>query len=305
MGNPYDYFGSGTPAEYRDGLAVRNTSDATKVGIINAPATQVTATRVTNTLPDVAGQLVNDADLGLTVGRIALFEQFDKTPQLSAVTQLPGTDTYNTATFLASLAANRYFEVLGTNAISTDVTEYAEGGIAVAAHGATNDSTIILPHLTTNQSPWTRWTWGSDQQTEWECSLQTPAAVTALKIWAGLKLTNTNVIDTDAKQAFFLYDTASATSPATKWHTIYSINNVDTEAAVGSTVAAATNYTLRINIDSSRVPRFYLDGTLVTTGTALDNTTDYIPYIGILDTSAGSARTMYVFHEMISRKSGA
>jgi len=346
MGWPYDWPGMGHPAEHRDGIAVRNTDDATKVQILSVPSGQTTATRVTQTLPATSGTLMNSAsggtladDVAMNIGtdsdtslqfdstrivtkvtstgvpfeieqfqmakdRIYLLEHFYQAPQLSAVTQAPAGDTYNTATFLANLNANRYFEVLGTNAVSADVTQYVEGGIAVATHGATNDSTIILPHLTATQSPWTKVTWGTDQQTAWGISFQTPAAVTNLVIWAGLKLTNTPTVATDAKQAFFIFDTA-ASSDATKFHTVYSINGTDTEAAVGSAVTAATNYHLVIKIDSSRIARFYLNGTLVTTSTALDNTTDFIPYFGVKDLSAGSARTAYLFHETISRKSGA
>lgn len=250
------------------------------------------------------GYPVEILGLGMAKDRVFLYENFERAPQLSAVTQLPALDTYNTATLLANLNANRHFEVLGVGAVSANVTQYAEGGIAVATAGAASDSTIILPHLTATQSAWTKRTWGTDQETRWEISFQTPAAVTALQIWAGLKLTNTPVVTTDADQAFFKYDSAVGTDP-TLWHTIYSIANTDTEAGVGSAVAAATDYHLVINIDSARVPTFYLNGVLVTTGTALTTAVDLIPYFGILDTSAGSARTAYLFHQAISRNSGA
>lgn len=300
---PYYWPGCGNPAEHEEDIGIRNTSDATKVGLISVSNNRLTGTRVAQSLPRQGGQLMNRASMGLTAGRTGLFERFDKTPQLSAVTQLPAGNTYNTADFLASIAANRYFEVLGVNAVSADVTEYAEGGIAVATHGASSDSTIILPHLTSNQSPWTRWTWGTDQQVRWTCGFQTPASVATLKIWAGLKKTNTPVVTTDTDQVFFKYDSAVSTDP-TLWHTIYSINDTDTEAGVGSAVAAATNYTLMIDIDSNRVARFYLNGTLVTTSTALTNAVDLKPYFGILSTSA-AARTAYLFFESITRKTGA
>ena len=240
----------------------------------------------------------------LAKDRFELVEYFQKAPQLTGVTQLPAADAYDTSDLLASLNANRNFEVLGTNAVSADVAQYVEGGISVQSHGAQNDSTIILPHLVATQSPWAKVTWGTDQSTRWECCLETPAAVTELVIWAGLKKTNTPVVTTDTDQAFFILDTAAA-SEGTKWHAVYSINNVDTDAAVGSAVTAATKYKLAIDINSSRIAKFYLDGTLVATSTALTTAVDLIPYIAIKDLSAGSARIMYVFSQAISRKPGA
>ena len=238
--------------------------------------------------------------------RIYLYENFEHAPQLSAVTQAPAADTYNTAALLANLNANRNFEVLGTSAVSSDVTQYVEGGISVATHGATNDSTIILPHLVATQSPWTKWTWGTDQQTHWECSFQTPAAVTSCVIWAGLKKTNTPTLTTDTDQAYIVLDTTAGASP-TYWHAVYSISNTDTDTACTSiaAVAATTNYHFVIDIDASRIARFYINGTLVVTSTALADAVDLIPYFGIKDLSAGSARTARLFHESITRKSGA
>lgn len=285
-------------------FGLKAAADYTKKILTAVPESHVASTTATLTMPDASGQIITDTARGETRSRIGLVEVFTRAPQLSAVTQLPAGDTYNTANLLANLNANRLFEVLGVNAVSADVAQYVEGGISVATHGATNDSTIILPHLTATQSPWTKITWGTDQQVEWEINFQTPAAITACEIWAGLKKTNTPVVTTDTDQAFFKYDSAHSTSP-TLWHTIYSISNTDTEAGVGSAVAAATNYTLSIKIDSSRVARFYINGAKVTTSSALANAVDLIPYFGILDTSAGSARTAYLFSQKISRKTGA
>lgn len=258
---------------------------------------------------DGQGVPIDIRGLSMARDRWTIHESFAAAPQLSAVTQAPATDTYNTAAFLANQKANHYFEVLGTNAISTDVTAYAEGGIAVATHGATNDSTIILPHLTSGQSPWTTITWGTDQKTRYECVLQTPSAVTSLVIWAGLKLTNTPTLATDNDQAYIMLDTAAG-ADATKWHCIYSIGNVDVDAAAANSsvtiaaVAASTNYHLVIDIDGSRIPKFYINGVLAGTGTALTDATDLKPYIGIKDLSAGSARSMKVFKAQIARKPG-
>jgi hypothetical protein len=219
-------------------------------------------------------------------------------PQLSAVTQLPAGNTYNTADFLANQNADHNFEILGSNGSSDDITISVEGGLKMETDGGGTDSVILLPHLTTIQSPWKVVTWGTDQETEWECTLRTGSSVAGHILWAGLKLTNTATIDTDAKQCFFRYEVSVNSG---KWAAIYSINNADTTTVSEVTLAADTVYKLAIKIDSARIARFYINDALVVASTALDNTTDFIPYIGILETAA-AARHLYVYGQSISRK---
>lgn len=219
-------------------------------------------------------------------------------PQLNAVTDPPGSDTYNTAAVLALLNADREFEVLGANASSDDVTIHAEGGIKLETDGGGTDSVIILPHLNAGQSRWTGFTWGTDQETHWECHIKSGSAITDQVIWAGLKLTNTATTATDNDQVFFRY--APATNSG-KWQAINSIGGTDDAHDSGVTVGADTEYHLKITIDSSRVARFYINGALVETSAALSDTTDLIPYIGILESGA-AAKHMYIYGQAISRK---
>lgn len=221
-------------------------------------------------------------------------------PQLNAVTDPPAGDTYNTAAMTALLIADREFEILGTNASSDDVTAYAEGGIKLETDGASNDQVIILPNLNTGQSAWTTVTWGTDKQTEWSAHIKTGSAITKTTIWAGLKLTNTSVTATDNDQAFFRYD---ADTNSGKWQAVSSIGGTDDAADAGVTVAINTEYHLKITIDSSRLARFYINGALVKTSTALTDATDLIPYVGIQATEA-AAKHMYVFGQAISRVLG-
>ncbi len=196
------------------------------------------------------------------------------------------------------MIADPDFEILGTNASSDDVTFNAEGGIKVETDGAGTDSVIVLPHLDANQSAWAQVTWGTDQETVWECQIKTGSAITAQVIWAGLKLTNTSVTATDDDQAFFRF---APSVNSGKWQAVYSIGGTDVAADTGVTVAVDTVYRLKVTIDSARVPRFYINGGLVVTGTALTNAVDLIPYIGILE-SAAAAKHMYIHGQSISRK---
>jgi len=203
------------------------------------------------------------------------------------------------ATEATRMVTDPDFEILGTHATSDDVTFNAEGGITLATDGADGDGVFLLPHLDANQSAWSQVTWGSDQETEWECVIKTGAAITTSIVWAGLKLTNTDVVITDADQAFFRYEDGVNTG---KWQAVYSIAGTDVAADSGVTVAVSTVYHLKITIDSTRVPRFYINGALVKTGTALTTAKDFIPYICIEEDGASSSRTLGVRGQAISRK---
>lgn len=194
------------------------------------------------------------------------------------------------------MVADPDFEVLGTNASSDDVTFYAEGGITLETDGADHDQVIVLPHLDANQSAWTQVTWGTDQETQWECELKAHATITTVIYWAGLKLTNTSVTATDNEQAFFRFQP----SVSANWQAIYSIGGVDVAVDTGVVVAASTAYHLRVQIDSSRIAKFYINGVLVATSTAL-TAGDLIPYIGVQNEGVAAARALYVRGQSISR----
>lgn len=198
----------------------------------------------------------------------------------------------------ASLAAgvDADFEILGTNASNDDVTFNPEGGLILETDGGLNDQIIVLPHLA-GQSPWTGFTWGTDRSVKWGCYIETGAAITAEVIWAGLKLTNTPVVATDADQVFFRYE-AGVGSGA--WQCINSIGGTDDTDTTDVTVADSTLYHLEIEIDSSRIARFYINGVLVATSAALTDAIDLIPYIGI-QAGAAAAKSMTIHGEYVSR----
>ena len=198
------------------------------------------------------------------------------------------------------MIADPDFEVLGTNASSDDVTFNAEGGVVIETDGADNDQVIILPHLDANQSAWAQVTWGTDQETVWECYIATAAAIATMTIYAGLKLTNTSVTATDDDQVFFRYAAATISG---RWQAISSAAGVDDAHDTGVTVAVSTAYRLRIAIDASRVARFYINNELVETSGVLVTAKDLIPYIGIHANSA-AAKKITVYGQNISRKVG-
>jgi len=205
------------------------------------------------------------------------------------------------ATESVNTVTNRHFEILGTNASSDDVTYNAEGGITFTTDGADGDGVIMLPHLDANQSPWTTWTWGTDKSVVYECLIETGAAITNSIVWAGLKLTNTDVVATDDDQAFFRYENGVSSGV---WVAVTSIGGTDTSTVSTVTVAVSTKYRLRIAIDSSRIARLYINGALIVTTAALTDTVDLIPYIAVEADGAAEAKTLTVYGAAISRAAG-
>lgn len=198
------------------------------------------------------------------------------------------------------VAFNLDFEILGTNAANADVTwGTTVGAVELKTHGADNDQVIVLPHLNTNQTAWTDVLWGTENQTIWECVIKTSDVTTGILIWAGLKLTNTPTVATDADQAYFRFSTDDTD---TNWEIVNSISGTDTTADSGIVVSASTVYYLRIEIDSSRIAHYFINNVEVYASTAMTNDIDLIPYVGVqcLDASP-SSQYLYLVKEKISR----
>ena len=217
---------------------------------------------------------------------------------------------------------NENFEVLGTNMTSALSTRNATAaGITLTTAGADQDQAIVLPHLDSNQTAWTGTKWGTENQTTWECSINTNA-IDNQKLWAGLKLTNDKLVATDDDQAFFKFQTDATNSEAftdfTKWHFVHSIGGTDFISVLPITVVANTIYHFKIEIDSARKLSIFVDGiqynitstsgstggTAVTSGTtksgAMTDDVDLIPYIGI-EAGAAAAEAVDVHYQCISR----
>ena len=256
--------------------------------------------------------------------RYYLYEAFKQRPALNAVATAPLTDAdataaANDAIIIARGIANRDFEVLGTNMTTALCTFNATAaGIVLTTAGADADQAIVAPHLDTNQTAWQVTEWGTENQVVWECSFNTNA-IDNQKLWAGLKLTNDQLVATDADQAFFKFQTDATNSEAftdyTLLHFVHSIGGTDYISALPITVAANTIYHLKIVIDSDRKAAIFVDGvqynvtstsgstggTAVTTKTAaLTNDIDLIPYIGI-EAGAAAAEAVDVHYQAISR----
>ena len=267
-----------------------------------------------------------------------LYEPFLQRPGLNAINIID--PDANDATALAvTQAANKNFETLGTN-YTTALTTFSatQAGIVMTTATADQDQGILLPHLDTNQTAWSGTKWGTENQVEWECSISLPA-LDNQKVWAGLKLTNDQLPQTDADQAYFYYASdgtnGQALSTFSPWYFIQSVNGTDYLTNLGITAAADTMYHFKISIDSDRKPSIFVngvqysatttaattfDGSTEVTGTtqatiatsysatnantqkgpAMKNDVDLIPYIGI-ENGAAAAEVLNVHYTAISR----
>ena len=262
--------------------------------------------------------LVSDRTLGdypQDTRRFYLDEWFLQRPGVNA-------DIDQVSTVEVQRALNRNWEALGTNMTTALCTfNTTSAGIVATTAGADEDQAIITPHLDTAATAWAGCLWGTENQVHWETSIALPA-IDNQKAWAGLKLTNDQLIATDANQAYFKFQTDATNSEAfddyTLLHFVHSIGGTDYISALPITVAASTIYHLKIEFDSSRQMSIFVNGvqynvtstsgstggTAVTTGTtksaAMTDDIDLIPYIGI-EAGAGAAEAIHCHYVKMSR----
>jgi len=254
--------------------------------------------------------------------RYYLEEWFNRRPGLNA-------NLDQAATIEVQRTLSYDFEALGTNMTSALCTFGATtGGILATTAGADADQAIVCPHLdddgTADTGAITAWSgvqWGTENETHWETSIMLPA-LDNQKVWAGLKLTNDQLVATDDDQAYFKYQTDATNSEAftdyAKWHFVHSIGGTDYISVLPITVAINTPYHFKIEVDSDRKASIFVNGiqynvtttaastggTAVTTGTtptaALTDDVDLIPYVGI-EAGAAAAEAVNVHYVACSR----
>ena len=262
--------------------------------------------------------LISDRTLGTPIQdarRVYFDEWFLQRPGLNA-------NIDQVSTVEVQRALNRNWEALGTN-VTTALVTFAStsAGILATTAGADQDQAIITPHLDTAATAWAGCQWGTENEVHFETSIMLPA-IDNQKVWAGLKLTNDQLVATDDDQIYFKFQTDATNSEAftdfTKWHFVHSIGGTDYISQLPITVAANTPYHLKITIDSDRKASIFVNGvqynvtttsgstggTAVTTGTtpstALTDDIDLIPYVGI-EAGAAAAEAVNCHYVCCSR----
>ena len=262
--------------------------------------------------------LISDRTLGTPIQdarRVYFEEWFLQRPGLNA-------NIDQVSTVEVQRALNRNWEALGTN-VTTALVTFAStsAGVLATTAGADQDQAILTPHLDTAATAWAGTKWGTENETHFETSIMLPA-IDNQKVWAGLKLTNDQLVATDDDQIYFKFQTDATNSEAftdfTKWHFVHSIGGTDYISQLPITVAANTPYHLKITIDSDRKASIFVNGvqynvtttsgstggTAVTTGTtpstALTDDIDLIPYVGI-EAGAAAAEAVNCHYVCCSR----
>ena len=260
------------------------------------------------------------SDPAMDARRVYLEEWFLQRPGLNA-------NIDQASTVEVQRALNRNWEALGTN-MTTALCTFAttSAGVLATTAGADEDQAILTPHLDTAATAWAGTLWGTENSVSFETSIMLPA-LDNQKVWAGLKLTNDQLVATDANQIFFKYQTDATNSEAfsdySYWHLVHSIGGTDYISQIPVTVAANTPYHLKIEIDSDRKATCFINGvqynitstsgstggtavtavqpsTAATKSAALTNDIDLIPYVGI-EAGAGAAEAVNVHYVACSR----
>ena len=260
------------------------------------------------------------SDPAMDARRFYLEEWFLQRPGLNA-------NIDQVSTVEVQRALNRNWEALGTN-MTTALCTFAStsAGVLATTAGADQDQAILTPHLDTAATAWAGCQWGTENEVHFETSIMLPA-IDNQKVWAGLKLTNDQLVATDDDQIYFKFQTDATNSEAfttfANWHVVHSIGGTDHISALPIAVAANTPYHLKIEIDSDRKATAFVNGvqynltsTAGSTGgtsvtavqpgvaatktAALTDDVDLIPYVGI-EAGAGAAEAVNVHHVCMSR----
>ena len=186
-------------------------------------------------------------------------------------------------------AANPNIELQGTNASDDDATFLEGGGIRIETDGAGADQAIIAAHIDASQSALAGINWDSANEPMCVFEIVTGPQVGDVhnnSIFAGFKLTNTDVLGTDADQ--FMFRAPNTASPST-WRAVTSVNGTDEEFDTSTTLVEATSYQLAVILDASRSPHYYLNGNFVHIGPVVRALSTFDFYVGIADRVGGGA----------------
>jgi hypothetical protein len=229
--------------------------------------------------------------------RCDLIERFEKTPILNADILITAT-----APTLAQMAliwrANVNFEAAGTNMTTALSTHSTGGGITLTTAGADEDQAFLQAHTDALATLWTTIDFSTDDRVIFESTIQTGASIAASIIHAGLKLTNDNVVATDAEQAFVRYEAGVASGV---FQLITSDAGADTTTNTTVTVAVSTSYHIKLVVNGDRDVHLFINGVLVAKVlAALGTGHDLKPFIGV-EASAVAVKAITIRNLRVSK----
>ncbi len=244
-------------------------------------------------------ELLVEAPLGSYQDRVEYFDNFQSGRPILAADLDPS--TINQAAVRLLTGANKQWIISGTNAANAGSALDADGGVSLATAGANNDQIILIPATAINsvdQSVFRKVEFEPEHSPRFECQVELPS-IAAIRVHAGLGLTAALDLTTDDDQAKLVFDTSGSTSTS-NWTVATSIAGTDAETDTGTAAEASKTIRLGVWVSSSRVPRFYINGIKVHTGSALTSGVNLIPFVG-LQALTGSAKTIKVRSIRVSR----
>jgi hypothetical protein len=194
-----------------------------------------------------------------------------------------------------AFAVDPLFEGLGTSTLT--VAFATDGGALYSTDATDGEGIFIVPQLGGTFAPWETVTWGTDDETEWECTFKAGDIDSSI-YWFGLKLTDTDVVATDADQTYFRYedDVSSAAIVAQ-----VSVNDTDLSHVSDNILIAGEIYTVKVKFDKDEVCHMFINGREVFSRSFRGNTVNLKPYIGVEADGAADAATLTVYGQKISR----
>lgn len=197
-----------------------------------------------------------------------------------------------------AITCDRDFEIQGTNATTDDVTHLGSGGLTAQTDGADNDQIILLPHQDANQSPWNYVTWGSDQETRWECLLRPPPDVlTGIHLVAGLKTDlDASLDDTDLIMFNFNTDDSDRT-----WGVVANVDGgTATDTDTGIVVSGSQFDHFVIDFDNAGCAHCFINDVLVAEIDFAGASADLNPVL-VLQSLSGTTDEVYWYLQKIGR----
>lgn len=198
--------------------------------------------------------------------------------------------------------ADEDIEITGSNVLRTDTLHDISGAVRMLnATGGVTDSVVLGGHEDANQSGWGVFTWGTDQETEFECLLTLGSAALLVDsiYFAGLKLTNGNGISADDDAAWFRVDDDAVGSGA--WQAAVSVGTVDEIVDTAVVAGISTMWHMRIAFDANEICRMYLNDQLVLTQSFRGNTVDLLPFVSVAEDTSATIPRCFLHRMIISR----
>lgn len=245
-----------------------------------------------------------------TLSRTALVERFEQVPSLAASIDPETAADPSQAEIDAIFAANRNFEVAGTNMTAALCTQnVARGGVRLTSAGAEADQCILQPR--TNPAGVSRWTLGflSDGSPFWALQFNVPDWE-LLTFKAALALTNAHNLTTDADQVGLWYDgsvTPEDEGPPVvpefitepNFRVVWSAGGTDVEIDTGIAPENGREYLLTVTLDANRRAEVRLNGLLVGISGVLVTAKTLKPFVSI-EALEGAAKIIDVRHEAVA-----